>query len=119
MKILIVDDEADIRLFLRASLEGEGWEVIEAPTGEDGLREYESGDPDVIVLDYKMPGMTGTEAGAKLRAQGFEGPIILFSGYLDKEKTEEATGLKITPCSKADIQSTMRAIRALAAELQT
>ena len=58
-KVLVVDDEADAREFVRAIMEGEGWDVIEAEDGESGLAAVKSEKPDLVVLDVQMPGMDG------------------------------------------------------------
>jgi diguanylate cyclase (GGDEF)-like protein len=67
IRILIVDDEEDIRDVLRIILEGEGYEVVEATNGEEGLKMINSRAPDLVLLDYKMPKMTGLEVCAKIK----------------------------------------------------
>ena len=57
-KILIVEDDKDIREGVRILLEGEGYDVIEAENGRKGL-ELLSEDPDLVILDVMMPGMSG------------------------------------------------------------
>lgn len=59
-RILVVEDDADIRHCLGELLEGEGYEVTAAPTGEDGLAILRSGRFDLVVSDYSLPGRTGT-----------------------------------------------------------
>jgi CheY-like chemotaxis protein len=76
VKVLIIDDEDDIRRIARLSLSRVGgMEVIEASNGTDGVREAESGQPDVILLDMMMPGMDGPATLAALRANGPTGEI--------------------------------------------
>jgi CheY-like chemotaxis protein len=58
-KVLIIDDEAPIRLLCRVNLEAEGMEVVEAPDGPTGLVVVESERPDAILLDVMMPGLDG------------------------------------------------------------
>lgn len=67
IRILVVDDEDDIRDVLRITLEDEGYEVTEATNGEEGLKMIESRAPDLVLLDYKMPKMTGLEVCAKIK----------------------------------------------------
>jgi two-component system alkaline phosphatase synthesis response regulator PhoP len=67
-KILIVDEEIDASTALRLALESEGYNVIEALDGYEGIRKAKSENPDVILLDIMMPGMDGFEACQLLKA---------------------------------------------------
>ena len=67
IRILVVDDEDDIRDVLRITLEGEGYEVSEASNGEEGFKAILAHAPDLVLLDYKMPRMTGLEVCAKIK----------------------------------------------------
>ena len=58
-KVLVIDDEAPIRLLCRVNLEAEGMSVLEARDGPSGLEAAVSGKPDVILLDVMMPGLDG------------------------------------------------------------
>ena len=66
-RILVVDDEPDIRDVLRLTLEAEGYEVHEAADGEEGLRQVQKVSPHLVLLDYKMPKMAGPEVCKTLR----------------------------------------------------
>ena len=78
-KILIVDDEPDILEFLSYNLEKEGFEVVQAGNGTDGLKVAKTENPDLIVLDIMMPEMDGVELCRQLRATpGFENTLIAF-----------------------------------------
>ena len=66
-RILVVDDEPDIRDVLRLTLEAEGYEVHEAADGEEGVRQVHKVGPHLVLLDYKMPKMTGPEVCKTLR----------------------------------------------------
>ena len=69
-KILIVDDDPDIVLAVRMSLEAEGHEVIEAVSGADGIEKIKSEEPDLIILDVMMETKTeGFQLALKLRSQ--------------------------------------------------
>jgi len=69
MKVLIIDDEDDIRRVARLSLARiGGMDVIEAASGRDGLRLAEAEQPDVVLLDVMMPGLDGPSTLAALRA---------------------------------------------------
>jgi DNA-binding response OmpR family regulator len=58
-RVLVVDDEADIRSLVRALLERAGYDVVEAKDGNEGLRVFFSAQPDLVVLDVSMPGLDG------------------------------------------------------------
>lgn len=83
--ILVVDDESDIRDLLKNFLAGEGYEVILAANGEEALGLAAKENPDVIILDIRMPGMDGIETCRRLRAN--EGtsaiPVIVATALRD------------------------------------
>jgi DNA-binding response OmpR family regulator len=66
-RILVVDDDNDIRGLLRALLERAGHEVLEAPDGRAGLRELFAGSPDLVILDVAMPGLDGWATLERIR----------------------------------------------------
>jgi DNA-binding response OmpR family regulator len=65
-KVLVVDDEAPIRLLCRVNLEAERMEVLEAADGESGLETARAERPDVVLLDVMMPGMDGWQVAERL-----------------------------------------------------
>ena len=80
-RILLVDDEANIRRMLGALLRSEGFTVTEAPNGNAALLLMEQMDPDVVLLDLLMPpGPDGLETLTQLRDQGHTAPVIMMSG---------------------------------------
>jgi len=78
--ILIIDDEAPIRLLLRAALEDEGYNVLDAATGTLGLAVHEESQVDAVMVDMIMPEMTGIEVVARLRKSKRQSKIIAMSG---------------------------------------
>jgi DNA-binding response OmpR family regulator len=68
MKVLVIDDEPDIRLLARVGLTASGFTVVVADGGEQGLRLAREAQPDVILLDVMMPAMDGYATLAALRA---------------------------------------------------
>jgi two-component system, OmpR family, KDP operon response regulator KdpE len=85
-RILVVDDQAKIRRFMRSTLVSEGYEVSEAKTGEaalEGLREMR---PDLIVLDMNMPGMGGLEACRAIRRDSNVAIVMLTVRNLEEDK---------------------------------
>jgi two-component system KDP operon response regulator KdpE len=86
--ILLVEDEAPIRRFLRASLVGEGYRLAEADNGRQGLRLAAQLPPDLVILDLGLPDMDGQEVLQKLR-EWLTAPIIILSAR-DQEKQKIA-----------------------------
>ena len=72
--VLVVEDEPDIRLFLREFLSEEGYVVVEAADGAEGLEVAARECPDVVILDLLMPRMTGAEFLERYRAPTWDGP---------------------------------------------
>lgn len=77
-RVLVVDDELSIVKFLRANLEANGFEVLTAVNGEDGLRSFEKELPDLVILDIMMPVMDGFEVCRRIR-EWSQVPIIMLS----------------------------------------
>jgi DNA-binding response OmpR family regulator len=77
--VLVVDDEAPIRLLCRVNLEAEGMTVLEASDGDSGLATARAESPDVVLLDVMMPGRNGWEVAEELLADdGTSGIPIIF-----------------------------------------
>ena len=77
-KILVVDDDPQIRRVMKATLVGHSYEVIEARTGEDALRLLPEETPNLVLLDMNMPGMGGLETCRAIRS-GSDIPVIILS----------------------------------------
>ncbi len=85
-KILVADDEAEIRSLLKLYLENEGYSVVEAVDGLEAMEKLKSDKPDLCVLDIMMPGMDGYQVLRKLREDS-NIPVIIFSAKdADSEK---------------------------------
>ncbi len=82
--VLVIEDEAPIRRFLRASLTEEGYRVEEATTGEEGIKKAMALPPDLLILDLGLPGVDGQEVLRRLR-EWLTAPIIILSAR-DQEK---------------------------------
>jgi two-component system KDP operon response regulator KdpE len=78
IKILVVDDEPKIRMFIRANLEARGYEVIVAQDGSEAVEKASLELPDIVVLDVNMPQMDGIEACRRIR-EWTDIPIIVLS----------------------------------------
>ena len=104
---LIVDDEEDIRLLVRAVIRqaNEGLSVVgEAATGEEAVERCREDDPDVVLLDYRLPDITGLEVAERILAERPTQNIILFSAFLDTDTVRRAAEVGVRACiSKADV----------------
>ena len=80
-KILLVDDEEGIQMLYREELEEEGYEVISAYTGEEGLEKFKAESPDLVILDIQMPGINGIETLRQMKMENPKLPVILSSAY--------------------------------------
>ena len=85
-KILIADDEADIRKILRLLLEKKGYTVAEASNGQDAVKKAREGDIDLIIMDIMMPQLSGIEATAAIREFSTVPILFLTAKSLDSDK---------------------------------
>jgi two-component system nitrogen regulation response regulator NtrX len=92
-RILVVDDESDIRASLKMILEYEGMNFIEADSGPSAIARVEEEDPDAVLLDIKMPRMDGLEVLGKLRKTRPGMPVVMISGHGTIATAVEATKL--------------------------
>ncbi len=92
-KILVIDDEADMRFAVRMLLERSGHTVMEAENGEAALAKIDEGNPDLTLLDMRLPGMDGIQILQKIREKKKDLPIIMVTGYGNVELAEQAIQL--------------------------
>ncbi|MDB5445425.1 MAG: sensor histidine kinase [Phenylobacterium sp.] len=92
LTVLVVDDEPQVRGLACDTLNMLGYRAEPAETGAAALDLVERAAPDVVIMDYAMPGMSGAEAAALLRRRRPDLPIIFASGYADTAAVEAAVG---------------------------
>ncbi|MGB3212698.1 MAG: response regulator [Desulforhopalus sp.] len=80
-KILLVDDEESIQIVYREEFEDEGYQVISALDGASGLKKFKEEEPDLVILDIRMPGMNGVEVLRQMKMLKATVPVILSSAY--------------------------------------
>ena len=104
VRTLIVDDEEDMRMLLRAALESaRGTEVAgEAVDGEEAVQRWRDVRPDVVVLDLRMPRLTGLEAACQILAEDPRQAVILFSAHLTDETRRAAAKIGVRECVSKD-----------------
>ena len=91
-RILVVDDDPRLLHIVEMYLRIEGYDVKTASNGEDGLREVDNQQPDLVILDIMMPGMDGIEACKKIRTnpQTANVPVLMFSALSGDDDVERA-----------------------------
>ena len=89
-RVLVVDDEENLRLVLRTLLRRHGYEVETAVSGEDALGMVDSFGPDVVLTDVRMPKMGGLDLLSTLKAKGNEATVIVMSAYGNMDQALEA-----------------------------
>jgi CheY-like chemotaxis protein len=102
---MIVDDSADVRFLLRAIIEDSTDEVVlagEADSARAALEALGDVDPDVVVLDAMMPGLSGIEAAPMILAQRPGQTLLLCSAYVDDELRNRAEAAGIADCVSKD-----------------
>ena len=119
-KILVVDDDTGLLTLLQLGLEREGFTVVTADNGKDGLRRAYETRPDVVILDIAMPGMDGWQVCQRLRNM-CDTPIIMLTARSDQKDVLKGFSLGVDdyltkPCSfeelKARIYTVLRRARA-------
>ena len=89
-KILLIDDEPDIVRVLSMSLRADGYDVIPAHSGIEGVEVFEKERPDIVLTDIKMPGMDGIEVLKKVKSIQPQSEVIIITGHGDIDNTIEA-----------------------------
>ena len=83
--ILVIDDDPDVRSFIAAALEEQGYRVGEAGDGREGLATVERDKPDLVIVDFIMPGLSGADVARKIRAKWPDQRILFVSGYSETD----------------------------------
>jgi len=92
--VLVVDDDPQVREFVRVNLENEGYQVKEAANAEEGLAALEDSPPELILLDVMLPRVDGWEMLRQVQERHGVGaiPVVMFSGKVDGRSEAEARG---------------------------
>src|ERR671918_1527252 len=122
-KVLIAEDEAIIRLDLKEMLEEEGFDVVgEASDGEAAIRLARERDPDLVIMDIKMPGLDGLTAAERVVSEGLAAVLIL-TAFSQRDLVQRAAkagaiGYLVKPFQKSDLVPAIEVALARHAELQ-
>jgi two-component system alkaline phosphatase synthesis response regulator PhoP len=114
-RILVIDDEPQMLLGLRDNLELEGYEVITAPDGEQGLSKAIASRPDLVILDLMLPRKSGFDVCRELRARANPTPVVMLTAR--SQETDKVLGLELgaddyltKPFSIAELLARVRAV---------
>ena len=104
VRVFVIEDTPQMRLLLEQMLTLDDFEVVgSAANGAAALPEMNKANPDVVVLDYNMPGLDGLLTARLIKEQRPDQAIILYTAYLDADLEQKATRAGITRCvEKAD-----------------
>src|SRR5438552_18898206 len=99
-KILLIDDDAELRRFLQSALEERGHAVRCLERAEGGMDLLDTGEFDLVLVDENMPGLSGSEFLKVLRKKGLGIPAILMTGYAKGKLSEALKKLDVVVVSK-------------------
>jgi DNA-binding response OmpR family regulator len=115
-RIMVIDDEENIRFLYKEELEDEGFTVELAKNGDEALEKLPDFKPDLITLDIKMPGMNGIEVLKRIREQDRKLPIVLCSAYGEYKQdfTTWASDAYVVKCADlTELKTTIRRLLGL------
>jgi two-component system NtrC family sensor kinase len=92
-KLLVIDDEEGIRRMLNLSLSSDGYEVLTAPGGEEGIKLFKDESPPIVLTDIKMPGADGIEVLKRIKDLDPDAEVIMITGHGDMDLAIEALKL--------------------------
>src|SRR2546421_9478872 len=115
MRVLVIEDDDAVRAALRRALLLGGYEVVQAPTGEEGLLRAQNDVPDAIVLDLGLPDIDGVQVCRTLRAGGNRTPILILTARAAVEDRGDgleagAGGYPVKPHDVRERQARVEAI---------
>ena len=110
-RALVIDDDDGVRRFIVECLEMFGYDVTEASTGREGLMLLSDRAPDLMVVDFAMPGMNGLEVAQVARELMPDLPIVLATGYADTEDTAGSQMISTMLRKPFQVDDLLRAVR--------
>lgn len=121
-KILLVEDDSSTRSLLTKILSKEGFEIIEASDGEEGLKLYEKvmDKPEVIILDYNLPKMNGLKLAQEIRSRNPSSKVLIITGdpRFNKQIADNMNiRLRTKPITKEDLINEIDILRAPVVEI--
>ena len=120
IRVMVVDDTDHVRRMLTSMLSLDGFDVVGgASGGPEALEGIAAADPDVVVIDYKMPGMDGLTTARQIRARRPDQTMILYTAYVDDDIERQAAeaGISVVLGKVEGLASLEREISRLCASL--
>ena len=97
IKVMVIDDTDHVRRMLRNMLELDGFQVVaEASNGPDAVEAIDAADPDVVVVDYKMPEVDGLETASRIRERRPDQVLILYTAFVDPDIERRARDVGVS-----------------------
>jgi two-component system response regulator (stage 0 sporulation protein F) len=96
IRVLLVDDEPDLVTVIKARIKSWGYDLLEAYNGKAAIAVVKEQKPDIIILDYRMPGMDGVQTLKKIRKFNNDIPVIMFTAHPDAKSIEGADQLGVS-----------------------
>ena len=99
IRVMVVDDTDHVRQMLASMLTLDGFDVVdEAASGMDAVKRIEGADPDVVVIDYRMPGMDGLETARQIKAKRSHQLMVLYTAFIDDSLQRAADEAGVAVC---------------------
>jgi DNA-binding response OmpR family regulator len=115
-RILVIDDDPSVRYMLSRILVEEGYEVQAAPNGREGLDLVVAGEVDLVLLDWKMPGLNGEDTLKELSFLRPTVPVIIITAYPRQQSVGGLTGASAVLQKPLDFPMLLDAIKKLLAQ---
>ncbi len=117
--ILVVDDEENIRWLYKEELEDEGYRIAAAASGEEALDLVSELKPDLVIMDIKMPGISGVDALIKIKEIDKNIPVIICSAYSDYKQDFSTWASDAYIVKSSNLDELKKAITRVLGEHQT
>ena len=118
-RVLVVEDDAGVRRFITECLESLGYAVSQAADGREGLERLNADRPELMIVDFAMPGMNGVEVVTEARNVAPHLPVILATGYADMEAVDKIIGSEHVLRKPFQIDDLATAVRSALAARET
>lgn len=115
-RILIVDDDAQIRASLRKALRAEGYEVVSAADGQEGIEKFNANAIDLLLLDLNLPAKSGWDAFERLTSTNPLVPVVIITGRRDQRDIAAAAGVGALFEKPFNVPALLETIKELLAE---